>query len=200
LTSPRLFFVRHAQTTANTDQVWHGTTDTELSEQGFAEISRLADHFHEVAAPDVIYTSPLIRTRKTAEAVSKKFDLTPINDVRLIELSMGEWEGMTYGDLHVAHDVFQQLGDNPDYRAPGGESPIEVASRMSKALDEIATVHPSSNVVVVSHGIAIAMTLADLLHNDLSRWSEYVSHNTAITEVCLKKRELVFFNRIDHLM
>lgn len=199
MSHPRLFFIRHAQTSANTGMVWHGTTDTDLSEHGHDQVALLAESFRELVEPDAIYTSPLTRTRLTAEGVAKKFDLNPIHDPRLMELSMGDWEGVTYQDLHTNHDAFRNLQSNTEYRAPGGESSRDVATRTIDVIEEISKAHPAGNVVIVSHGLAIAMTFAKLLHDDLTRWGEYVSNNTSVSELCLKKKELVFFNRTDHL-
>ena len=199
MTTPRLFLLRHAETEANSEQVWHGDTDTELSEHGLSQIGRLADSFHQVIRPDVIYASPLKRARLTAEGIAGQFGLLPKLDPRLMEMSMGEWEGVSYQDLHVVHDAFGQLRDNPNFRAPGGESPLDVISRMTKAIEEISKAREGENVVIVSHGIAMAFAIAHIVHDDPSRWTEFASHNTAISELCLKKRELVFFNRTDHL-
>ena len=195
----RLFLVRHAETSANIDQVWHGDTDTELTDHGVSQIVRLGEGFHEVVRPDVIYSSPLIRTRRTAGAIADKFNLEVIADKRLMEMAMGEWEGISYHELHETHDALRQLRDNPEFCGPGGESPRDVKTRMVEAIDDIVAKHPGENIVVVTHGVAIAMTLAHLVHNDLSRWFEFNSHNTGITELCLETKGLLFFNQTDHL-
>src|SRR5690554_99191 len=153
----RLLMVRHGQTRANIDKVWHGTTDTVLTDVGREQARRLGDYFHRIATPDVIYASPLQRARDTALAIAERHQLEPNFDERLMEFSLGEWEGIKFDDIEILHGATGELYGNPDFAAPGGESQRMVRNRMVAAIDEIIHRHPDQNVVLVSHGTALGI-------------------------------------------
>ena len=46
--------------------------------------------------------------------------------------------------------------DTARSRAPGGESVIEVAERLTQAADEITLAFPDQTVLLVSHGLALS--------------------------------------------
>lgn len=196
----KLGFVRHGETSANIEQVWHGHTDTALTDQGLLQARLLGEFFPNYMVPDVIYTSPLQRARKTAESIASKFNLTVIPDARLMEFSLGEWEGIPFNQLTGESGVFSELEKNPDYSPPGGESQRMVQARMVEAIEEIAQYHRGNQVVIVAHGVAIAIALAHYLDGDTTCWLKYSKHNTSFSELCLNTRKLLTFNRTDHLL
>lgn len=195
----KLGFVRHGETSANIDKVWHGHTDTALTERGLLQARQLGEFFPNYMVPDVIYTSPLQRARITAESIAGKFNLDVIPDPRLMEFSLGDWEGVAFDQLTGDSGVFSQLETNPDFSAPGGESQRMVQTRMVEAIEEITERHSGNRVVIVAHGVSIAIALAHYLEGDTTRWLKYSKHNTSFSELCLNSRKLLSFNRTDHL-
>ena len=147
----------------------------------------------------MIYASPLQRARDTARAIADTHGLTLNLDPRLMEFSLGEWEGIKFDDIEILHGATGELYGNPDFAAPGGESQRMVRNRMVVAIDEILHRHPDQNVVLVSHGTALGIAIAHYLHNDTTRWLDYIKHNTAVSELAANRRELLFFNRTEHL-
>lgn len=195
----RLLMVRHGQTPANIEKVWHGITDTPLTELGHEQAKKLGAHFHNIAKPDVIYASPLQRAHHTAQAIADAHNLQITLDERLMEFSLGDWEGIKFDEIESRLAAADELYKNPEFIAPGGESQVMVRNRMVAAIDEILHKHPDENVVMVSHGTAIGIAIAHYLHQDTTRWLEYVKHNTAVSELCPDTKKLLFFNRTDHL-
>ena len=58
----RVLLVRHGQTFANIDKVWHGHTDTALTKEGEGQAIMLGKYFHNyLSQVDAIYASPLQR-------------------------------------------------------------------------------------------------------------------------------------------
>ncbi len=195
----RLIMIRHGQTAANIDKVWHGITDTPLTELGHHQARRLGDYFSNVMAPHAVYASPLQRARDTAEAIACRFGLEVQTDPRLQEFSLGDWEGVRFESIVRELDTENRLHLDPDFTVPNGDSQTLVKERMVEALEEIVQRHSDENVVVVSHGVAMAIAFCHYLHNDTTRWMQYAKHNTAYSEFCPLRRELVLFNCIDHL-
>lgn len=65
---------------------------------------------------------------------------------------MGEWEGMTMADLHNREDWKKFNSYRSGARCPGGETMLEVQSRMVRQLKSLEARHASETVAVVSHG------------------------------------------------
>ncbi len=196
---PRLTFVRHAETFANINKVWHGQTDTALTEHGHQQTQLLGRHFHHHKTPDVIIASPLQRTRIAAEAIAQQHQIELQLDPRLMEFHLGDWEDTSFKDLKGKMAVAARLRDEPDFTPPNGESQRMVQQRMVEAIEEIVSSHQEKNVVIVSHGVAIAIALAHYLHDDTTQWLNYNMNNTGIAELCLKQKDLKVFNNTDHL-
>lgn len=196
---PRLTFVRHAETFANVNKVWHGQTDTALTDHGHQQAKLLGQHFHHHKQPDIIIASPLQRTRHTAQSIAQAHNLELSLDPRLMEFHLGDWEDTSFADLKGKMAVAARLRDEPDFTPPNGESQNMVKARMIEALEEIISANPNRNVVIVSHGVAIAIALAHYLHRDTTQWLNYNMSNTGIAELCLTQNRLNVFNNTDHL-
>lgn len=191
--------MRHGQTHANIERVWHGHTDTALTELGQRQARRLGEHFHHYMEPAVIYASPLQRARLTAQAVGDRFGIPVQLDPRLMEFHLGDWEGATFDSLQVASDVMRRLVREPDFTAPGGESQNLVKKRMVEAIEDITGRHAGEDIVIVAHGVSFAIALAHLVEGDSTRWPRYQKGNTAFSELCLETNRLLGYNRLDHL-
>ncbi|MDH5171367.1 MAG: histidine phosphatase family protein [Gammaproteobacteria bacterium] len=195
----RLGLVRHGQTHANIEHVWHGQTDTALTELGHRQARLLGRHFHHYMEPEVIYASPLQRARLTAEAVAARYSIPVQLDPRLMEFDLGDWEGATFESLRGAGNIMEQLVRNPDFSAPNGESQNLVRKRMVEAIEDITHRHPQQNIVIVAHGVAIGIALSHLIEGDTTRWPNYTKDNTAFSELCLSTNTLLSYNKTDHL-
>lgn len=200
-----LTLVRHGQTSANLDGVWHGSTNTPLTDHGHRQAAAtaafLAAH-HFTTHPDPIrhiYASPLDRAHHTARAIAARFSLEPQLVPDLAEFDLGSWEGMSFHTLFEERRLFHHMKQDPHYAPHGGESPSQVATRLTTALKTIASRHPGERVVVVSHGGALSIALGLLLDDDYSSWNRMLK-NCAISELVLEPRpELIRFNYVDHL-
>ncbi|MFT5578838.1 MAG: broad specificity phosphatase PhoE [Paraglaciecola psychrophila] len=195
----RLGLVRHGQTSANIDQVWHGYTDTPLTALGQAQAQKLGSHFHHYMQPDVIYASPLQRAKITAQAIASNHNIEVNLDPRLMEFNLGDWEGRSFQELRDDGNIIEQLVSNPDFTPPNGESQNQVKERFVAAIEDIVSRHPQQNVVLVAHGAAIGIALSHYLHGDSRRWPKYSKANTAFTEFCLNSSSLISYNNTAHL-
>ena len=195
-----LLLVRHGQIQANLDRVWHGSTDSALTQQGREE-AQAAGRFlaaaHAGAA--ALYTSPLERARATADAISGATGLEPISDPGIGEFGIGDLEGESYASLYTEHLLFEKIRD-PNWAPPGGESVGQVLERVIGAFQRIAGRHPGREVIVVSHGAAMGLALAHLIDGDAMDWQKYHKHNCGVSEFVLEPApSLVHFDQIEHL-
>ncbi len=195
-----LTLIRHGETPANLEGVWHGSTDTPLTDRGTQQALRVARHVAECHADAAaLYASDLQRARETARAIERAVGLPLVLDPHLREYDLGEWEGKSYRELHEQHRLWHHMKRDPDFAPHGGESPRQVTERCVVALRRICASHPGERVLVVAHGGVLAMALGALLDGDYGQWRR-VMDNCAVTELVIEpKPELLSFNYTSHL-
>jgi probable phosphoglycerate mutase len=195
-----LTLIRHGQTSANLDSVWHGSIDTELTERGLQQAARVGAHLKEQHSDaTAVYSSPLTRARTTAEIIGSHLGLEVRLDRDLREYGLGSWEGKSYAELYKIHRLWENMRTDPHFAPHGGESPRQVTDRFTAALCRIAGDHPEQRVIVVAHGGVLSLALAELLQGDYTQWQR-VMENCAVSELVLKPEPgLLSFNHTDHL-
>ena len=196
-----LLLVRHGEIAANEARVWHGSTDSELTELGRAQAERTALHLAgRTPRPGALYPSPLARTRATARSIGERLGLEPVIEPGLAEYGIGELEGVSYEELMRVHRFFARIAADPEFAPPGGESPRQVIARMSEALGRLARAHRGEQIVVVSHGAALGLALGALIDSDATQWQRYHLSNCAVSELVLEPApRLLSWNRTEHL-
>jgi len=175
--------VRHGETSANVDGVWHGSIDTALTLRGHTQAARVAEHLAETRADaSALYASPLARARDTARPIAERLGLSPRLEPDLREYHLGEWEGISYATLAKEHRLFERMQAEPDWQPGGGESARQVAERLARSLLAIAERHPGERVIVVSHGGALTLGLGLLLDESPGAWRRVMS-NCAVSDL-----------------
>ena len=186
-TATTLLLVRHAETEDNVSMRLSGWTDADLSARGESQIALLADHFNrEHGHIDALYASPLIRARRTAEAIGALTGHTPILMDDLREMYFGELDGRPFEELREAYAHLLEADENSeieDFVWPSGESRSGFTARALRVTNEIARRHPGGLVGVVTHGGLIA-TLMTILHSEsAAKWRKWVVPNASLSEV-----------------
>jgi probable phosphoglycerate mutase len=197
----QIILIRHGQTPANIAKQWHGSTDTPLTEKGLWQADRMgefvADHFPHCRK---IYCSPLQRTRHTAAALANRLGLEAEPHPDLQEYGIGHLEGESFLNLAQQHQFFEKIKADPHFAPEGGESMHQVSMRMATRLREIGNQHHGETVAVVSHGAALALALAIILHDDISSWERYQFQNTSVSLLRMHPEiALDLYNSIVHL-
>jgi len=196
-----LLLVRHGQIAANTARIWHGSTDSPLTEHGHGEARRTAEYLARTRPrARALYTSPLLRTRQTAAAIGAELGLEPVAVPGLAEYGIGELEGTSYDVLMNELDFFKRISSDLHFAPPGGETPHQVMTRTTAALSEIARAHRGEEVVVVSHGAALGIAVGMLVEGDPMLWQRYHLANCGLGELVLEPApRLLTWNRTEHL-
>ena len=129
-----------------------------LSARGRAEIAVVADRLADEGI-EALYSSPLQRTRETAEILSQRLDLPVHYREDVLELDFGEWTGLTF-DAVRADDRWKLWSTCRSIATvPGGESMRQVQDRAVRAVCELRLAHPEGTVLIVSHGDVIRAAL-----------------------------------------
>ena len=148
---------RHGQTAWNREHRLQGQCESDLTPLGRAQAGAMGGLLHDLVRREAdrpwrIVASPLRRARDTAGIIGAKLGLPVEFDDRLMELTVGEWEGRLRADLQRDHpDLFTDR--TWFFAAPGGETYGQVMARVSDWLAEQAP-EPERRLIVVSHGIA----------------------------------------------
>jgi probable phosphoglycerate mutase len=195
-----LTLVRHGETSANVEGIWHGSLDTALTERGRSQAERVAAHLAKTRADaTALYASPLVRARDTASPIARRLRLAPRYEEDLREYHLGAWEGMSYADLVREHRIFERMRSEPDWQPGGGESARQVAERLGERIAAIAAQHAGERVIVVTHGGALALALGWLIDREVSAWRR-VMHNCAVSDLMFDPEpSLVCFDEVAHL-
>lgn len=157
-----LWLVRHGQTDWNLTGRWQGQAShaPELNDVGRAQALAIRDQLKDVRL-SAVYSSDLLRSRQTAEIVVEPYGLPVTLEPRLREMNLGAWEGMLSDDIQVQfpQELIMRTQDPLNARAPQGESPAEVAKRVYAAMDDIAAKHPEESVLILGHGVSLAVII-----------------------------------------
>lgn len=164
----RLIIVRHAEARGNVDRVFHGQTDSDITENGINQLVSLTERFKEIPF-DVIYSSDLIRAYKTALAVNSTLNLPIIKDKMLREINGGEWEEMPFAELPKKFpEAFYHWDKKPHLlQMPNGESLEEFANRINTEIDDLVKQNKNKTICIVTHGTGIRVYINYILHNAL---------------------------------
>ncbi len=155
-----VYLARHGRTAYNHARRFQGRLPVPLDETGRAQAAELG----ETAAAHpfaVLWCSPLLRARQTADAVAERIGLEPIEDERLVETDAGDWTDRPFAEVQAEDpDGFAAfVAGDPDFRFPGGESFAEQAARVAAALSDIERAELPA--LVVCHGQVIRLALAE---------------------------------------
>lgn len=191
-----LIIARHGRTESNARGLLLGRADPDLDTTGEQQAQQLAASLEHV---DRIVTSPLARTRQTAQAVADVFDVPLDIDERWIELDYGDWDERPVAGIGAT--TWAEWRADPHFRPPGGETLAELGERVRRAAADLADEAAERTVVVVSHVSPIKAAVAWALGvGDEVTWRLFVeqaSQTTLATDRGTPR--LVRFNDVSHL-
>lgn len=200
----RCYLIRHAQTTWNAEDRIQGHANPPLSTAGRLQARRVGRYF--AGRPiQALYTSHLVRSVHTAQAIAQQTGTALTVEPALAEIHLGEWEGLTVGEVEGRYpEAFRRWQRTPSQmQIPGGESFAAFAGRVRHAFAAILQrSSQEGDVVVVSHGGAIASLLTDHLGADYDTLFHRLSlENAGISALdCLTRPPRVLWvNATQHL-
>jgi len=128
-----LLLVRHGETPTTGTVLPGRAPGLHLSDQGRAQAKRVAERLAGLPV-DVIYSSPLERTRESAEPTAACTGLEVKENAGLIECDFGEWTGAALAEL-AGLPQWQTVQHSPSaFRFPNGESFAQMKAAVAHAL------------------------------------------------------------------
>ena len=155
------FVMRHGEAENNVNGMLDSSIDStcHLTSNGKADIEDTVKTKLKKVKFDLIFSSPLLRTRETAEAVKKDLglpDLPIIVDERLKELGMGEFNGRPSEELDTEFPLEKRFAK----ASKGIEDYSLLKKRIGGFLYEIESKYDGKNILIVTHGAPIIMLIA----------------------------------------
>lgn len=204
----KIYFVRHGQTTYNARDVYQ-PLDSPLSELGTRQAKFVGKRFIHIPI-DIIFASPLLRTKQTTEIVNKVLNkqVEWLDDLKEIK------RPSEYIDKNGEHEAVQKIknaikqnANNPNWHYSDEENFFDFKKRAISFLKRIGE-RREKHILAITHGeilriiIAIMLMGEDLTQKEFEKLSKFLKTiNTGIT-VCVResdKWKLLTWNDHAHL-
>lgn len=140
---PRIYYIRHGETAWSLSGQHTGRTDLPLTEHGEKAARALKERLSAVNFSRV-FTSPLLRARRTSELAGLG-DAATIDDDAM-EWNYGEYEGQRPADIRKERPDWNIFQDG----CPHGESPEQVSGRADQLIGRLRKLE--GNIALFSHG------------------------------------------------
>jgi alpha-ribazole phosphatase len=166
----RVYLFRHGEVTLAETRRFIGHLDVPLSPRGEAQCVAQSARLREVRLA-ALYTSDLVRARRSGELLATACGLTPVVVPALREMAMGRWEGLTADEIRAREPAafatwMASVGEFP---FPEGESVLDLAARAWPAFETLVAAHAGGAIAVVAHGGTNRMLLCRALGLPLGR-------------------------------
>ncbi len=198
-----ILLIRHGQTDWNRTERFRGRADVPLNQTGLLQAEATGRLVAELWQPVAIYSSPLSRTLKTAEAVGKYTKLKVSLQAGLIDIDYGNWQGLTPDEARAKWpELVEAWYTHPQtVRIPQGEKLQEAGERAMKTLADLVNSHPDQTIVLVSHTAIIRLVFLTVMGMELDHFWRIQQEPGAISVLEVKQGEytLVSWNNTDHL-
>ena len=200
----KVYLVRHCEALGNLQKIFQGTTDLDITELGQKQLDYLTKRFEDIHL-DKVYSSPLIRTQKTAKAVIGAKGLTPIIHKGLIELDGGILEGKPFLETSFGNPQIRYIWFNEPHNfvAEGGEHMRDAYERIWNAIVDVVKESPNQTVACATHGAVIRCLMSRLLFGDIVKLKDVpISSNTAVSLIEFDENmnfKVIYNNDAGHL-
>lgn len=168
----RIILLRHVESEANRSNVGLGRTDSPPTELGLEQLRATVGALSDEPISKVV-TSPLSRARLLAEAIAEDHDVTAEPCDGLIELDVGELEGLEWPIVRERFGEF--LGawrgdESVSEPMPGGESLLDVLERSHPVFDDLIADPTEGTGLIVTHNFVVKMLVVHALEMPPREW------------------------------
>ncbi len=154
-----IYLIRH--TTPKVEKgICYGQADLDITETFLEEVEAIKPHLPSEGIK--VYSSPLQRCKKLADALFEGFDIDIHDD--LMELNCGQWELLPWNDI-PKEEIQPWMDDFVNVRVPQGESYVDLHNRVVNRFKEI--VEKKESAVIVAHGGVLRSILSHITSTPL---------------------------------
>lgn len=181
-----VLLVRHGLTPTTGVKLPGRARGLHLSDEGRRQAEGLVARLSRIPRLAAVYASPLERACETAAPVARARSRAVRIEPGLLELEIGEWTGLS----------LKQAGHKPEWKAvqqhpsgfrfPGGESFVEMQSRITGALARIVARHRGEIVLAVSHADPIKAAVAHALGTPLDLFQRIMIAPASVSAIAYR--------------
>ncbi len=186
-----IYLVRHCEAEGNVLGVYQGISDSDITDTGKKQLEFLGKRFRDIHI-DKVYSSPLIRAYKTAQAIAEQKDLEIITDSGLIEISGGVIEGMKFTDIFKNYPEleYKWCHEFHTFAPENGEAIKDTYERVWAAVKKIVMENDGKAVALASHGGTLRTLICRLTVGKLENINTVpFSDNTAVSKIIFEDAE-----------
>ena len=174
----RIWLIRHGLSTGNEEKIMQGLHDYPLAHEGRTQARIVGRHLAaREARPNVIYASPLTRTRETAELiVGRLAQPTPPIEYHeaLREIDVGRLSGLTLKEIRRRYPDFFRVNPHGwlNFQPWGGQDADVYFHALYRWMDELTRdwdFNGRRSVAFIVHGITIRALYSYLFNERESR-------------------------------
>jgi broad specificity phosphatase PhoE len=193
-----MILARHGETDWNAAEVFRGRADVALNETGLKQAELLGEYLSREKI-DFIYSSPLKRAVKTAEAIAGHQALEVNIVPNLIDFDCGEWQGLSHLEVRERYpELYQDWVHLPEQvRIPGGESLEAVRNRVIPFIEDTVLRCGQGKVALVSHRVVNKVLICALLGLDISHFWNIKLDPCGITRFSYEEGRLILTRHND---
>ena len=195
---PILLLIRHGENDyTRTGRLAGRLPGIHLNERGRQQAEDLGKALAE-APLSALYSSPLERAMQTAEPIAKARSLKITPMPGLMEANVGEWQGKSIRRLALSKYWAIVQGAPSRARHPGGESFVEVQTRIVSTLELIVSRHKDRDLIAcVFHSDPIKLAVAYFLGMPLDHFQRLGCDTGSVTMLGISRSSahLVWLNR-----
>jgi probable phosphoglycerate mutase len=185
----RLVVIRHGETEWNINNRFQGHLDSKLTPPGEKQAEAIAGAL-KGEAYDVIYSSDLKRAKHTAEIIAGKLNMRVYTEKDLREINLGVMQGLKKDEFIIKYpEVISKYNTDAEYVIPGGESRIQLYSRVTGILEKIVRKHGSQSILLVAHGGVLDCIIRYTFNIPLNRQRNFSLFNASINRFTVDKGE-----------
>lgn len=149
-----IYFVRHGKVKNPKNILYGRLPGFPLDPVGKLQIEKTAKFLSDKNI-DILYSSPLLRARQSAEIMKNKLNLPLRFSKSLLEVR-SSLEGKSFSDIQsINYNIFAFSGNKIT-----GETIERVLKRMQKFISRITSLHKGRRIAIVSHGDPIMIVKA----------------------------------------
>lgn len=181
--SVKWYFMRHGQIPSNVLKIYSGRSEETLTDEGRRQVKEACGELKQIPI-DAIFSSPLIRTRQTAEIVAGSIgDDVPIHIADCFnELQMGPWEGMAEAEVSNRYpDEWALWNKSPaELVLDGRETLAQLQDRLIDGMRNIEREYEYESILVTTHVAVIRVMLLKATNRDLNEYKTIKVDNARI--------------------
>lgn len=150
--SNRYFLTRHGEAESNILQIISSEEHNghHLTEKGKGQAKK-AGEILKSKNIDLIFTSPFVRTKETAEIIREEIGLPKeavMEEERIREVKAGAFNGKTIKEYH---DFFASKEERFIKAPEGGETHMDIKNRVGEFIYDIDKRYSGKNILIVTH-------------------------------------------------